>query len=259
MPVQIVKQGAPYPPWQKPLRGMGLDRSHPLSRGLVGAYIFNEGSGSKVFDSVSRDLKTIAGVSLWDRGGYYTDGTIGNGINVGSTLQITGSFTVWSFVRPGFDRDALNSSHVFRVNYGGNIAGIRWYGYSTDDYRLTVETSAGSKSVTLAENDNFQNEDIKIWCRYDGANIFLGIDEGRIIGSTAQTGTLTATANSFIGCSDLTATTDSWDGHIYATYFWNRALTPAEMAWLHREPYCMFQRSRPYRKRWYKKKLWRVR
>jgi len=34
----------------KPPRGILLDRSHPLSRGLIGCWLLNEGSGNKVFD-----------------------------------------------------------------------------------------------------------------------------------------------------------------------------------------------------------------
>ena len=47
MPTIITKLGTP---WQKPYRGIQLNRQHPLARGLVGCWLVNEGTGDKVFD-----------------------------------------------------------------------------------------------------------------------------------------------------------------------------------------------------------------
>jgi hypothetical protein len=37
-------------PILKPIRGLQLNKSHPLARGLVGCWLLNEGTGHKVFD-----------------------------------------------------------------------------------------------------------------------------------------------------------------------------------------------------------------
>ncbi len=37
-------------PWQKPYRGTQLNRTHPMSRGLVGAFPFNENGGERIYN-----------------------------------------------------------------------------------------------------------------------------------------------------------------------------------------------------------------
>lgn len=39
--------------WTKPIRGAQLNRSHPLARGLVGLYLFNEGPGCKTVQNLA--------------------------------------------------------------------------------------------------------------------------------------------------------------------------------------------------------------
>ena len=59
-------------PQLKPTRGICLNRSHPLSRGLVGLWLFNEGSGNKVFDlSGNGNTGTLQGTTpSWTSGKY---------------------------------------------------------------------------------------------------------------------------------------------------------------------------------------------
>jgi len=37
-------------PYEKPMYGVLLNPYHPLARGLVGCWLFNEGGGNSVFD-----------------------------------------------------------------------------------------------------------------------------------------------------------------------------------------------------------------
>ena len=67
---------------QKPPLGVGLDFTHPLAQGLVGCWLFNEGSGDKV-----NDLS-------------------GNG-NVGTLQNMAFPSTVVSGWNPGKDGPAL--------------------------------------------------------------------------------------------------------------------------------------------------------
>src|SRR5437870_4623894 len=51
----------------KPGRGAQLDTSHPLARGLVRAWLFNEGGGN-VFDIAGRTTGTITNAPTWQSG-----------------------------------------------------------------------------------------------------------------------------------------------------------------------------------------------
>jgi len=57
-------------PQLKPTRGIRLNKSHPLARGLVGCWLFNEGSGGQVYDlSGNGGDGTITG-AVWSAGKF---------------------------------------------------------------------------------------------------------------------------------------------------------------------------------------------
>lgn len=52
----------------KPFRGAALNRSHPLVRGLVGLWLFNEGAGSLLFDHTRNGNNGTISQATWDGG-----------------------------------------------------------------------------------------------------------------------------------------------------------------------------------------------
>jgi hypothetical protein len=62
-------------PLLKPTRGICLNRNHLLSRGLVGLWLFNEGSGNKVFDLSGNKRNCTLNGPVWYPDGIYLDGT----------------------------------------------------------------------------------------------------------------------------------------------------------------------------------------
>ena len=50
--------------YRKPTRGIQLNRSHPLSRGLVGCWLFNEGGGG-VLNYANKELCPRTGTATW--------------------------------------------------------------------------------------------------------------------------------------------------------------------------------------------------
>jgi hypothetical protein len=93
----------------KPPKGASLNRGHPLAGGLVCAYLFNEGGGLKLYDSVGRTSQTATatGVPSW------TNGPIGKVVRCDTAGQL---FTGGS--------NPLSGSSVFSVSAWVNVSNI---------------------------------------------------------------------------------------------------------------------------------------
>ncbi len=126
-------------PVLKPVRGIRLNKSHPLARGLVGYWLFNEGSGNKVFDlSGNGNTGTFVGDVVW------TPGQSGNAIYVpgsndyincgnGSTLNpgASGSFTIVARILwNGWGES--NSGRIVSKRDNGNIDYIYYFDQASD-------------------------------------------------------------------------------------------------------------------------------
>ncbi len=122
----------------KPPLGATLQPGHPLSTGLVGAWLINEGAGRRIYDHTGNGLKaTFSGNPSW------TTGPIGNGVlcndagdaslmvSDDSRLQFPGDFTVvvWfatvDQTQAGLvsKYSASGSSFVLQKLAGGSIQG----------------------------------------------------------------------------------------------------------------------------------------
>ena len=110
---------------QKPLLGRQINWAHPLAKGLVAGWVFNEGSGNKVYDIASHkyDLDFFNG-PIW------SPGNIGHSVLFNSSLsQFLGrgdlcgisdypfSVSLWFF--------PLNDSHDHTIfSFGDTNAGL---------------------------------------------------------------------------------------------------------------------------------------
>ncbi|HEC61292.1 MAG TPA: LamG domain-containing protein [bacterium] len=59
-----------WSPYQKPIRGTQINRSHPLVKGLVGAWIFNEGTGGLIWDSSGNENHGTISGAIWSAGKF---------------------------------------------------------------------------------------------------------------------------------------------------------------------------------------------
>lgn len=241
-------------PWQKPFRGTQLNRSHPLARGLVGAWLMNEATGDIVADlSGNGHNGLLEGDAVWSAGPD------------GSSIRLPGdsdwikcgrggaldNMTTWSVVTrckhddlgvsPNYARLWCKGRFTFRLEVRGPYLNgaccvVGWRGYST--------TAAYSVSADLLFP---MTEWVDVAWTYDETgsrciDIFMDGEEVVYGGQTPSVGTLVADASSdaYIGTSDPTFNYD-WTGDISFVFIYTRKLAPEEIALLHREPYCMFR------------------
>lgn len=217
--------------YQKPYRGIQLNRSHPLSRGLVGAWVMNEGSGDIIHDlSGNGRTSTLTGNSgfSWVPGGInFADGsdeyfTITPGINLTGAFTVATRFTAYVDYYPAFCGGGTGS--YLRVNSNWNMGVIR---FKTETGFQLINTTPPTEGV--AANWVFARNGSGVTsCYLDGVDDSTG---------NTQTGTFSIDK---IGTS---YSIHYWDGDIEYLYVYNRTLTPSEIAWLHREPYAMFEQK----------------
>lgn len=228
-----------------PPLGTPLNRNHPLSRGIVGAWLLNEGGGLKAFDS-----------SYNHNHGTLTNGVFGKkqlgscflGVNLSSTgvvmgtttnLDIPGDITLSAWIQPN-NINAGTRQIVCNSNAGGSL--IQW--------NLEVNRTAGK--VTMLYN--------KIGVAVTSASSLVAQVWQHIVG-TRKGATGAWTYSVYInGRLDATATTannpdahqiDSigcggnvnfqwFGGNINNVIIYNRCLTQEEVKQLYIQPYCMY-------------------
>ncbi|MFZ2148721.1 MAG: LamG domain-containing protein [Sedimentisphaerales bacterium] len=227
-------------PQLKPTRGICLNRSHPLSRGLVGLWLFNEGSGNKVFDlSGNGNTGTFAGNTVWVPGKFGSalsfDGTtdyVGVGSNSililsGSNLSIVASIKTSDIgnrlIFGAYQPSNPYSGYAFRINASK-------LGYFSSAFGSWVEANssyADGVQHIVAFSLNGTS------CSFYRDGVFDG----------TQT---SAAPASYTGNKAIGARNDgnySFLGTIDFIMIFNRVLSASEIAQLYREPFCMFEEA----------------
>ena len=92
------------PPWgqTKPPVGYGVDWGDPISRGLVGCWLFNEGAGNKVYDIAKGNTGTLTNGPLWVPG------------KLGQTLKFDGASSYVSIGASDVDAPCSASMWVYK-------------------------------------------------------------------------------------------------------------------------------------------------
>lgn len=224
----------------KPPLGAQLQFGHPLSQGLVGCWLMNEGSGSIVNDlSENGQTGTMTG-AIWAAGKFGPcisfDGT-DDGISCPSFVSSTAiSVSLWiyptanaiSYWVAKYNLAATTGWILLQLTSGE----VRWYtrGSGTDTY-----LSVASLYALNAWNH--------VVATYDGATRALYLN-GRLKGSETNTeGLQNSTAYPVrMGLRDDSAA--DFTGLIDSVQIYNRALTATEVMQLYVEPFCMFRRRR---------------
>ncbi|MCK5216353.1 MAG: hypothetical protein KAJ93_01095 [Methanosarcinales archaeon] len=236
-------------PWQKPFRGMQIDKTHPLSKGLVAAYVFNEATGDTVFDlSGHGDNGTNSGAG-WVPEGLDFNGTT-DYVDLGNkTINGPNTFLAWIYLRSNTYNDYIRGI-VSKGLWGGDGNGdvglnlgdfpLAHSGTGNFYYNLRTDTNIYAAEDTV---DATLNEWIFIAGTYDGSYIRF-YKNGLLVGSpVAVSGTFTNNARDIqIGRFPYTGThTTQTNCIISNASIYDRAISPSEVAQLYREPYAMFQ------------------
>lgn len=232
------------PSWSrmKPPLGSRRDVYHSLSRGLVGYWLMNEGAGTRVNDlSGNCNHGTIAGAT-WVAGPWgpslYFDAAA-DYLNVGDLKNavegVTG-LSVCAWVKAGLSDNDSSRDIVAKYGSGNDTFSLSWA--SNENIIFTVKSSSATGSSTYTDGIPVGHPDIWYYIVgvYDGAQVSVFVNAVAATPGTLTGETLTSTLPVAIGSnSDLN--NEFWNGHIDNVAIYNRALTPAEICQLYREPW----------------------
>ena len=229
-----------------------INRSHPLARGLVGAWTFQDGGGS-----VLRDVS-----------GHGHDGTLTN----------MDPATDWVTSRYGgaLDFDGVNDyvdcgagDHLNRVSVAvwctpasgsrGDIAGVWGSGNSIREFILLKGTVADRFALYVTDGSSFPNavsstaivagREYFVVGTYDGSNVSIFVD-GSLEASTSSSLSVQNTSEPMkIGAS----ADANFDGGLSAVFMWNRAISANEVADLYTRPFELYEPAIGTQERYYER------
>lgn len=233
--------------WNKPPLGSWIDWSHPQSRGLVGLWLMNEGSGMKTHDiSFNNNHGVLTNGPLWKPGrdgvALAFDGSddyvdCGNPL---SRLLNPNILTVIAWINQySGGRQTIigceNEASVFQLETGilpGEvsviISGI-----------FIARTSAGVYSV----NTNTQMAYTRTGAGLGTSKIFVN---GVLLtlASEAANAFVVPTGKMIIGRREVSS--QMFNGLISSVSIYNRTFHPQEVAQLYRDPYCFIHQPHKY-------------
>lgn len=222
---------------QKPLLGGLINWAHPLSKGLVGAWLFNENSGNNIFDLSGNGNHGTFGAGAatpsWIPEGLNFDG--GDHIDCGAdkTLKTTSLITISSWIN-------LNTLNAYNGIYSDSYDSGNWgyilrvrddnYPYFEAVQASPLQAKAAKGSYTLSTG---------IWYYLVGVreanNIYLyvnGVKEG--------TDTISGASRSSVGYPTRIGGyfSNNFNGIIKDVNVYNKGLTPSGIRQLYVDPYC---------------------
>ncbi|RLG43409.1 MAG: hypothetical protein DRN81_06555 [Thermoproteota archaeon] len=225
-------------PYEKPIYGVLLNPYHPLARGLVGCWLFNEGGGNTVFD-LSRHANhgmlgggTAGYCPSWIVGRFGSalsfDGTddyidCGNIGKVSKTICARVKFTDSTSTRGIVEShmSSPSSFHILATGFsGGRFATIP--GSVENDGVETVNTYNDGKwhfVVALRDTNEIYVDGVKVSTQPDHNNYGIDSDVTKI---------------------GVRAGNRFFNGVIGEVRIYNRALNAEEIWQLYTDPFCMF-------------------
>ncbi len=231
----------------KPIRGIQLNKSHPLARGLVGAWLMNEGTGDKVFD-LSGNGNTGALINMdpftdWigTKDGYALDFDGGNDYVDSGDLSIAESknftyYLIMKTTQTGTNRWLMsegNTSTTFPVSGIGN-ENNKFRFYLRDDADDFLKLDSGTKII----NDGVIHHLCVVG---DGSDLYTYVDGLKEQGPIANSlGTISL--NTFSFCALIRTSVGSYcEAEIIAGFLFDRGLSEVDVTNLHLNPYAMFE------------------
>jgi len=241
-------------PILKPTRTVQINRSHSLARGLVGCWLFNEGSGNKVFDlSGNSNHGTLSGSPAWIGTNYghgleFSGQESGEYIDVGdidgaSGASIGDELTILMWINPA----TLGSTG----NTNGNALISKDDGTTNREWLWQIEGTDGLYFRTIGGNNGGTSvyPIVGIWQQiavvwHVGTKIVTYMN-GKEIDDTDETDTSPNTTQAVkIGRTNPTSiVTREYEGIIDHVLIWNRALKSEDINYLYYMPFCMFERG----------------
>ncbi|MHC4678127.1 MAG: LamG domain-containing protein [Planctomycetota bacterium] len=233
-------------PQLEPVRGLQINWTHPLARGLSGCWLLNEGTGNRVMDSgpFKQYGDFHGGPPLWKPGrcGYSVEfdgadecidcGPIKFGWDKTNEVSVVALanqaasqvakcvFGRGAYVRPAVLATQTNGKFYWRVRTNVTVTNIT---------STSTHATDGSEWVHVAGT----------WKQNNSRLYVNGVEEAS---NTTLTGTLSLVDTySGIGGMYDAGYANVFTGRIGYVLIYNRALSPREIEWLYREPFVMFE------------------
>ena len=258
-----------YPQRQKPPLGSMINWAHPLSRGLVGLWLFNESSGLYVSDLSGNNNRGIL-----TNGPLWVPGTNGPAIIFDGTDDYIncGDKDIYSFGNEAVDKPfSLVAIEFHSVNQGANSGGlINKYNNNSPmdgEYLLAVadtnvlffqcnDASAIVRIKITGSQSTPVNKLNHVVATYDGKSVNTGLN--LYVNGIKDTSPTRATDGTYVAMHNYASTLDigfalrnstsyksPFNGRIELAMIYNRELSAAKVASLYYSPYAMFE-QRPY-------------
>jgi hypothetical protein len=221
--------------WPKPPVGSRVNRNHPLARGLVGCWLFNESGGNRVFDHARRldiqldeDVPTPADRPLWAPGRLVFDGVTSSIVwpsdGVDSLVSTGTQFTYYIILRPTNIAGGTTYQSIGSDNAGSGF-------YLKDDGKVALYNGVDNLNNTaLTENRVYHYACAETPA---GATFYLN---GRADGTSAASGGFQLRVLGDSGGGDV------FGGEVFAILLFNRSLSRREIEALYADPYAYMRR-----------------
>ena len=219
----------------KPRPFRKLRKGHWASKGLVGCWLMNEGSGNTVQDLSGNGHHGVSTAPVWATGKYGS--AINPSANNGSFLTdvYTGNYdnglTVIAWVKPS--TIAVGDDFIFDDTNGGNGTALR-----RGDDKAEFFCFSPAASIVLSTTSFVADEWACIAGVHDTTNriYFNGVLEA----TSAATSLAIDDSASPVRIGSTFDDIDNFAGLISHVYLYNHAKSASEISQLYQEPFCMF-------------------
>ena len=240
----------PDPRVKPPFGSVELDRGHPLARGLVGYWLFNEGGGPLALDLAGANIGTLTNGPTW------VSGRAGPALNFDGVNDYVDAGAAANFTSEGFTLALwINFDTLDGTGEDGNPVLFNKGQFEVDGYYLQSQ-DAVNRNLVLVTNQSAANQQTKssnntlslgdwqhLVATRSGATVKLYRNGVEV--SYASTGThidpASTTSNSVIGRYLPSAANFHVNGLIDDVRVYNRALSAVEVLQFFLEPYAMLR------------------
>jgi len=239
-------------PILKPIRGTQLNKSHPLARGLVGCWLMNEGTGTKICDSSGNKTRYLGDFL---NNVSWTAGKSGHSLHFDGSDDIVklqlwdGGPKVTLFARVKFEEAIGSTEQIAAAD--SDVTGLRTFQFRRNDTGvLRFIVFVNNTAIGISGNTTLTTG---LWWDVAAVNdgtkshVYVnGIEDATAV----TTGSMDTDAAAWgVGgrarktdWSDSFYITEDFEGNIEFLMRWDRVLSASEVALLHRQPFYMFER-----------------
>lgn len=236
----------------KPPLGSQLILGHPLTRGLAGYWLMNEGGGNIVADlSGNIGEGEMGGNSLFtarENGIAYEGTASGDGILLPTgydPLAGLSSFSVVIYIRPS--TVTVDGGIFYSDTHALNRPIVSWFDTAgVKPIGVIVTTTGGTTGAIYSSSGVTINNWYSIVLTYSGTSVRLyinGIEDTGGAFPAALTGTLIPASGRHCIANQNTLASKGLVGFVDHTALYNRALSANEIASLYADPYQMFRQE----------------